>query len=166
MQMSLRPEIVFFLRQIAAHAAFQIGHLGGPVILGRIARTATAGLIHDIHRVAAAHEILRPAFAPVRRTQIRGAGAGAAMHHDERIGMRLFGRNAEFDIHLIDDVGMAVHGLRRAADIEKALTRQRVGRIIGRRGGSRHGKNSRKNSKDHRDQKPGDDAAQCRDTRY
>ena len=90
-----------------------------------------AGLVDHVNGVALADEILRPAFAAVGRAGEIGAGHRAAVHHDDRIGMRLFGRDANLDVHLAVDVVAAVdrHGL--AADIHEAVARENE-RLVGR----------------------------------
>ena len=129
-QMRLRPELVFRLREVAALAAVAVRHLPGPVALGEIAGASAPGLVHHIDGVTLAHEILRPALAAVGRAEIGGGGTGAAMDHDDGIGMRLLRRNAEIHVHLAGDVGAAVDGGGLAADVEEAFARQRIRRIV------------------------------------
>ena len=52
------------------------------------------------------------------------------MDHDDRIGMRLLRRNAELDVHLVNDVRVAVCRTQFATDVEKAVARQRIGRVV------------------------------------
>ncbi len=53
--------------------------------------------------------------------------------------MRLRRWDAEFDVHLVDDMAVPVRGLERAADIEEALAGERIGRVVDRLRGWRHG---------------------------
>ena len=62
---------------------------------GEESGAATARLVDDVDGVALADEILRPAFAAVGRAGVIGAGHRAAVHHDDRIGVRLLGRDAD-----------------------------------------------------------------------
>jgi hypothetical protein len=77
-----------------------------------------------------------------------------AVHHDDRIGVRLFGRNAHLDIHLMADVVLAVDRRRLGVDVEEAVARQHQRRVVG---GLRrvHGESEHDG---HRDDQSGGDA--------
>ncbi len=129
-QMRLRPELVLRLLQIAPLRAFAVGEPLRAVHFRHMARAPAARLVDGVDRVAAAREILRPAFAPVRRAGEGRARAGTAVHHHDRIGMRLLLRDAHLDVHLADHVGLAVDGRALAADREEAVAREVERRII------------------------------------
>jgi hypothetical protein len=129
-QVRLRPQLVFRLREVAALAAFAVRDLPWPVGFREIAGASAPGLVHDVDRVALAHEILRPALAAVRRAEIGGGGAGAAVDHDDGERVRLLGRDADVHVHLAGDVSAAADRDGLAANVEEAFARERVGRIV------------------------------------
>ncbi len=89
-----------------------------------ISRAAARDLVDHVHRVAAAHEILRPAFAPVRRAGEIGAGLAAAVHHNDRERMRAARRDHLLDIHLAEHGTAFGRGVDLAADEEIARARE------------------------------------------
>ena len=129
MEMRLRPKLVLALLQIALLRAFGVGEARRAVDFRHVGGTAAARLVHHIDRVAAAGEILRPAFAAIGRAGPVGSRARAAVHEDDRIGMRLLRRDAVFNIHLPGDEGLAVDLDGLAADIEEAVAREIERRI-------------------------------------
>ena len=108
MQVRLRPELVFFLRDVASLRILPIDLLGRPIDPGDVGRSPASGLVHDVDGVAAPHEKLRPSFAAVGSSREVGSGHGAAVHHHDRKRMRLLRRNAEFHVHLPRHVGASV----------------------------------------------------------
>src|SRR5262249_12455577 len=90
-----------------------------------VAGTSLAGLIDHIDGVALPDEVLRPAFASVGRSEIAGGGAAAAMHEDDRVGLRLFRGDALLDVHLPDHVGLSVEARQLAPDVEKTVAHER-----------------------------------------
>src|SRR5262249_62135090 len=102
MQVRLRPELVLRLLQIARLCAVGGGVAWRSIGFRHVAGTSLAGLIDHIDRVALADEVLCPAFASVGRPEITGGGAAAPMHEDDRIGLRLFRRDALLNVHLPD----------------------------------------------------------------
>jgi hypothetical protein len=130
MQMRLRPELVLRLLQVAGLRTACVGETRRAIDLGDIAGTPAAGLVDDVDRVAAPREILRPALAPVGRAREGRARAAAAMHHHDRVGMRLLLRNAHLDIHLPDHVALAIDGHGLAAHRKEAVTRQVERRVL------------------------------------
>src|SRR5882672_6706524 len=123
--MRLRPQFVLGLREIAPLAAVAIRHLPGAVGLGKIAGTSTPRLINDVDRVTLAHEILCPAFAAIGSTEEGGGGAGAAVDHDDGIGLSPLCRNADVHVHLARHVGAAIDDGGLASDVEEAFARER-----------------------------------------
>src|SRR5688572_9821823 len=70
------------------------------VHLGVKTRARAAGLIDDIHRIAALQEVVAPARAAIRRTHEVGAGLPAAVPHHDGIRLRAAGRNLVLHVHL------------------------------------------------------------------
>ena len=80
--------------------------------------------VDHVDGVAAAHEILRPAFTPVRRAGEVGAGLAAAVHHHDRRAMALPLRDHVFDIDVADRRGAFDCRIELAADEEVARLRE------------------------------------------
>ena len=101
-------------------------------ILVPMRRAAARHLVDDVDRVAAAHEILRPAFSAVRRAGEIGAGLVAAVHHHDRIRRAHLLRDHVFDVHVADDRAALRLGVDVAADIEiaRALEHQRPALLL------------------------------------
>ena len=131
-QMRLRPELELLLLEVAPQRAFDIADARGAVGCGVVAGAAAPRLVHHVDRVALPHEILRPALAAIGRAQIGGAGTRAAVHHHDRIRMGLLGRNAILHVHLAGDDRAVADLAGLAADVEKAVARERHRRIVGR----------------------------------
>ena len=89
--------------------------------------TAARHLIDHVDRVAAAYEILRPAFAPVRRPGEVGTGLAAAVHHHDRIRLGPPRRNHVLDVHVAEHRAAFGGGVDLAADeeIARACERER-----------------------------------------
>ncbi|TMG78686.1 MAG: hypothetical protein E6H75_03060 [Betaproteobacteria bacterium] len=54
-QVRLRPELVFFLGDVASLRIFTIDQLGRPVDFGLIGGSSAPGLIHDVDCITQAH---------------------------------------------------------------------------------------------------------------
>src|SRR5207302_9380499 len=67
---------------------------------GLVAGAAAPGLVGKVDRIARAQEILRPAFAAVRRAGEVGGGLRRAWDDHDRIGLRAPARDLVLDIHL------------------------------------------------------------------
>ena len=123
-QMRLRPEIVALRRRKTLQRAIEVRCGDGAVALRPIAGAAARDLIDDIDRIAAAQEILCPAFAAVRRAGEIGSGLAAAMDHDDRVGMREFLRDLEFGVELPDHR----RPFKRSIDLGRRQTDSRIWR--------------------------------------
>ena len=131
MQRRLRPQLELFLGDKTRQRVAALHIVHRPVSRGEIAGPRPAGLVDDIDRIALAHEILRPALAAVGGAGVIGARHGTAVHHDDRIGMRLLRRDAHLDIHLMADIVLAVDCRRPGVDVEEAVARQHQRRLVG-----------------------------------
>src|SRR5690349_14466595 len=69
-EMSLRPEIVFFLRDVSRLIVRHVGRRTGTVSIREIRRAPLADLIDDINRITRTGEELRPALAAIGRTGV------------------------------------------------------------------------------------------------
>ena len=117
----LRPQAGTLGRGEAPLGAGEVGDADRPLRHREVRRASARHLVGDIDGVAAAQEILRPAFAAVRRAGEVGSGLPVAVDHHHRVGAAQPLRNPEFRVHLADH--------RRAFD--------RSGRSCRRRRGSR-----------------------------
>ena len=99
-QLGLRPQIEALGRDEALLGPPEVAVGDLALRLREMRRAAARHLIDHIDRVAAPHEILRPAFAAVRRAGEVGAGLAAAVDHHDRVGVRQRLRNEVFDVHV------------------------------------------------------------------
>ncbi len=63
-------------------------------------RAAVPGAIHYVHRIAAPHEPVDPAFTAIRSAEEIQPLAAAAMHHHDRPAMLQLLRNPVLNVHL------------------------------------------------------------------
>jgi hypothetical protein len=130
-QVRLRPQLVFLLGDEPARSIVAVDVARRSVGRGQIAGAAAAGLIDHVDGVALAHEVLRPAFAPVRRAGEIGARHGAAVHHHDRITVSLLRRDAHLNIHTVRHEGVPVDRRPPAADVEMAVAGEHQRAVVG-----------------------------------
>src|ERR1041384_7944089 len=106
--MRLRPAPVALWRRELPFRGLDDQRRRRAVHRGLERRPAASYLIDDIHRVALPQEILRPAFASVRRPREVGAGLGPAVNHDNGPWVRALRRNLEFRVELAAEDRTAV----------------------------------------------------------
>src|SRR6516225_9011650 len=100
MQMRLRPEIVAFGSDKPALSILEIRLPLCRIDVRRIRRSGATRLVHNIDGVTLPQEELSPAFAIIRRSREIRSGLPETVNHDDRIRMRLSGRNLVFDVEL------------------------------------------------------------------
>src|SRR5215218_9702720 len=116
--MRLRPHLESLRRDKALLDLIDARRLHRTVHLRPMGGTAARDLVDHIHGIAAAHEVMRPAFAAVRRAGEVRAGLAAAVNHDDGIAVPQPLRNHVLDIHLSDRRAALNRGIDLAADEE------------------------------------------------
>ena len=142
----LRPLIVALGRDEALQRALEIRLRHRPHARRPVAGAAARDLIDYVDGIAAAHEILRPAFAAVRRAGEIGAGLAAAVDHDDGVGVKLLLRDHEFGVEVPDHRRALDRRIDLAAGEQIAGLRQRhwrAGRIGVARRNPRDGRETR-----------------------
>src|SRR5579864_1177927 len=110
--MSLRPKLVPLRLDETPLRVLQVDLCCWTIKFGLVGGSASAGLVHDINRLALSQEELRPTFTSIRRSREVSSRLASAVNHYDRPGVRELGRDLELGIKLaahrlpVADVGV------------------------------------------------------------